>query len=302
MSIAFLWPSMLPVVDQNAYFWAGPINDGTRLLSEIGTPAVAPFQTVGSVRPGTLMYMDIGADGVHRVSTAHRAGALVGVAVSPTDNEQRTIVKMYGFARVRTNDTDTFAHVPGYVACATANGHVFASADPANSNIAVGDIIGAGTGYYDVLLRIVSNAGFEQRVFGKVNGGQAKSLPASITGNEVYSAKTFRVAKATFTVSTSPAYAVNMAGSNNTGFAVSGGQYVATQIGNGVQLVLNAPLAEGCAVASHLHMAPTGGAMLRKLGCRVAGTVVTVYSPNWNTFMLNTGNVVQVSVTGNFEE
>ncbi len=297
---------MLPVVDQNAYFWAGPINDGTRLLSEIGTPAVASFRTVGIVRPHTLVYMDIGADGVHRVSATHRAGALVGVAVAPTDAEQRTIVKMYGQARVLTDDQNPANYTSGYVACAAANGKVFASADPVNSNIAVGDIVGSGPGFYDVLLRIISNAGFEQRVFGKMESGAADALPASIVCNDVYAKQAFRVAKAAFTISTTPVFAANpaggLSGGYSTGFVTSEGQYAATQISNGVQLALNAALAAGCAEACHLHASPSGGASLHRLGCRVAGNTVTVYAPDWNSFMLNTGNVVQISITGNFEE
>ena len=309
MSITYLWPSMLPVVDQNAYFWAGPVNDGLNILSQAGSPMVAPFIAAGEIRPMSLVYLHTTADNVCTVSTAHRPGSLVGVAISPNDRDGNVVVKMAGRARVRTSDTNPGNYVSGHVACATGGGRVTASSNPAHSNIAVGDIIGAGPGYYDVLLRVISNAGFSPRVFGRSATSTRTGIRAAAVFNEPQAQEGFMVAKARFRVETygSPyVYRAIPAGSGSggadTGFAMTAGDFVATQESNGIRLTMNRELVAGMSSAKVVFNTLPGGTLLNGLGCAASGSVVDVRASNWNAVMHNTGVVVQVMVTGKFQE
>lgn len=262
MSITYVQPTMLGIVDKRATFWSPVVNENFLTCVSSLSPAVAALPTSARVKAGMPLWLSgNGLDGFRLSVTP--TPIFAGVAAGPSTNRSVALVKMYGEATLLLPDADfPVGAVVGH------NGTEFTTENVKSNGI--GTITQKlehpreNEFKYRVLLREGLPAGlhgYKDLKYALQPGALLSGVPASVNG---------MVCAGGFATLSPNSVQLNNAGCRGIDSAM--------HTASGARFTLRYSFMRAVASA---HLVGAAGAQYAPLACSVSGNTVTVLGSDW---------------------
>lgn len=152
MSVSYLHPSRLTVIEGDAAFWLPALNENFTVIDTALTPAIAAFPTSQNWKPGEPVWLT-GFPGAEYSCTRTATDIFAGVTIGPSYSGRAVLVKMFGEVVVSPYTGYTSAHKGKYIAKFASDDDYSVHDDPLFIIGGFGRITGGGEDYVRVLLR-----------------------------------------------------------------------------------------------------------------------------------------------------